>query len=397
MINADTSLISCPVCGGKSHLEIFKKQRMPRYNLERHHSRESALNADARPLNFVFCTSCFFCFNAAFNPAEMDYAVDYESSRGTSAVFQNYLQKLIFNLKQAIGGNSLKNVIEIGSGDGNFLTAFRKVLEFAAIGYDPSIRTSGIGSEFPDVIFKQEYFNPSSQKQHVNLMVLRHVLEHQASPLHFLNNLAAASEKSDALYIEVPAWEWIAYNQNYYLFSYEHCSYFSKRSLEYVFKSLGFTNSLFSFGFGNEYIQAFGANYNCSWQNESPAEFINPLTLTEQFIAGQSHKIEQIKSYIKPIAAKSVLWGAAGKGTNFLNRFDFDFETLPVIIDKNPERHGNYIPLTAQQVRSPEDLKQIRPEFVLITNELYLPEIKEQVKSLGLEVKYISIDKLQQI
>ena len=50
----------------------------------------------------------------------------------------------------------------------------------------------------------------------------------------------------------------------------------------------------------------------------------------------------------------------------------------------NTRKHGLFAPGVALPVVAPEMLIEINPDLILISNALYAPEIKAQVKSMGL-------------
>jgi len=133
-------------------MPVFKKRGIPVYNLQLHRSREDALNVRRGNIGFQFCKSCLFAFNAAFDPSLMDYRVEYESSRGHSIKFQDYLEEVYQRLNDSfkIAG---KTVVEIGCGDGKFLEGLREKFEFHGYGFDPNVAAEGKLRIFTDLEF----------------------------------------------------------------------------------------------------------------------------------------------------------------------------------------------------------------------------------------------------
>ena len=64
---------------------------------------------------------------------------------------------------------------------------------------------------------------------------------------------------------------------------------------------------------------------------------------------------------------------------------------MPFIVDSNPNKHNTYIPMTGQQIISPDRLKSVKPRYVLITNSSYYEEIASQLDSLGVKAEIITI------
>ena len=65
---------------------------------------------------------------------------------------------------------------------------------------------------------------------------------------------------------------------------------------------------------------------------------------------------------------------------------------LPVkyIVDINPNKQGKYVAGIGNQIVSPEFLREIQPENVIITNPLYEKEIATTLKQLGIHANIIN-------
>src|SRR5690606_20833571 len=89
--------------------------------------------------------------------------------------------------------------------------------------------------------------------------ILRHVLEHITSPVDFLTDLGAAAP-GVPLYIEVPEVNWIFENGAFWDFCYEHCNYFSAKSLRNAMLLAGYSDIEQSPSFGGQYQWAIGTS-----------------------------------------------------------------------------------------------------------------------------------------
>ena len=74
----------CPVCGSENNIDVFRNEGQPRYALQRHTSRQSAIQCKKENVHFVFCDNCQFAYNKSFNLSVMDYQEDIETSRKCS-------------------------------------------------------------------------------------------------------------------------------------------------------------------------------------------------------------------------------------------------------------------------------------------------------------------------
>ncbi|MDP3722500.1 MAG: class I SAM-dependent methyltransferase [Candidatus Omnitrophota bacterium] len=366
---------------------------MPRYNLERHLSREEALHAPQGALDFRFCTACLFAFNAAFVPESMDYAVDYEASRASSGYFKQYLDQVCEELS-AICAVEGKRVVEVGCGDGQFLLSLRRKHPFEGYGFDPSAALERIANPFADVRFIRGYYGPEALPHAPDVVILRHILEHQGDPHRFLQHVLASAQGSASVYVEVPAWEWVVDRLQLQAFSYEHCSYYSRWALQRALEQHGFFLERVAYGFADEYLQYYASRRarSARLHDGTPGDPEALMAKTEAFARMITDLIEGVRDAVCRRYRRAVLWGAAGKGTTFLNIVGLDDTTLEYVVDSNPRRHDTFIPCTGQRVVAPEFLARLRPSQVLLTNPLYRQEIGAQLQALGLHPELIAVD-----
>jgi hypothetical protein len=279
-----------------------------------------------------------------------------------------------------------KTVVEIGAGDGEFLSTLRKIFNFNGYGFDTSWGITGVPHDYKDLHWITGHFDSNSDIK-PDLFILRHVLEHQNDVKSFLGNILLGKPKH--LYIEIPCLEWIAKNNIVYAFSYEHCSYFSKTSLEFLLSKNGYLSDKIQYNFDSEYLQFFGSkNCNVEFKLEKSKKLEDSF---EQFIQSFQKKLSEISSRILEKPHTSVLWGASGKGTMLLNTLGISYKDIKYVVDSNPKRWQTYIPITAQEVISPDTLKEIQPEYVFITNPLYQGEIQKKLNEYQIKAKVISL------
>ena len=59
-------------------------------------------------------------------------------------------------------------------------------------------------------------------------------------------------------------------------------------------------------------------------------------------------------------------YGAPGKGNTLLNYCGIRTDFLDYTVDRNPYKHGKYLPGTRIPIFPPERIRETRPDFVLI-------------------------------
>ncbi len=387
--------MQCSLCKGKGVWPLFRREDIPHYNLELIFDRDKALNVRRGIVDFYYCPDCAFAFNAAFDQGLADYQVSYESSRGHSAKFLEYMQHVVQDF-QDIFGIEGKTVLEIGCGDGQFLEKMRSQYNFNGYGFDPSAKTDST----TDLKLIKGYFQPASFRPEVDIVVLRHVLEHQQNASSFLAAILGKGSywNKVRLYVEVPCWEWIVKHHSFNAFSYEHCSYYSMDSLDQVLEMEGFQSKVIKYTFEGEYLQYFGERGRVKATGPDD-RFQRKDTLASQtriFYKNTIKALDQINETIHAHGQDAVIWGAAGKGTTLINILGLSYKTMEFVVDINPARHKTYIPGGGQQVVAPIQLKQIKPKYIYITNSGYLEEIKTIVNDLGLKVEFILLDRMME-
>jgi hypothetical protein len=76
-------------------------------------------------------------------------------------------------------------------------------------------------------------------------------------------------------------------------------------------------------------------------------------------------------------------WGAGGRAISFFNALNIKTE-IAYAADINIHRQGKFLPVTGQQVVSPDFLVNYNPDAILITNKAFEQEIRKQISDLGL-------------
>lgn len=83
-------------------------------------------------------------------------------------------------------------------------------------------------------------------------------------------------------------------------------------------------------------------------------------------------------------AGKSIAgYGAPGKGNTLLNYCAIRTDFLDYTVDRNPYKHGKFLPGTHIPIFPPEKIRETRPDYVLILPWNLKNEIREQLSYIG--------------
>jgi len=344
-------------------------------------SLKDSLDQEKAKVTLYICKNCGFIFNADFDARKTKYSSDYDNTQENFLYFEKYLKKIArrlikkYNLKN-------KNIAEIGCGKGGFLELLYQSGVRKVKGFDPSYSNR---KSLIDRLVMKKYFNVKNIKNKVDFIICRHVLEHIPNPIRFMSSVEKCLKNKGTMYIELPSLEWIIKNKAFFDFFYEHCNYFTKKSLVILFSRLGFKNIIFNYGLKGQYFQLEISRFPERKNFSIPESCFLDLDKISKFIR------EEIYIYRKVINGLSnfAVWGAGAKGATFLSRLKISRSKCPYVIDINPNKQNKFIPITGQKVVSPEIFKENKIKTIIIMNSIYEKEIKNISQKYNYKGKFI--------
>jgi ABC-type Fe3+-hydroxamate transport system substrate-binding protein len=108
------------------------------------------------------------------------------------------------------------------------------------------------------------------------------------------------------------------------------------------------------------------------------------------FSANYYNKLKTYRNKLKHILDRGkrvVIWGAGSRGVILLNTFK-DLN-ISYAVDINPKKQGMYIPGVGQKIIPPEFLQKYRPDVIIVMNPIYMNEIQNMVKNIGIEPNFL--------
>lgn len=377
-----SALAPCPVCSSGNADVFFTVDNVPLDVGFLWPTRAEALAAPAGDLALAGCAACGFVWNTAFQSGAVSYAPGYEVSLHHSPRYRAFLEATATRLTQRYDLDA-KTIVEIGCGQGRFLELLCAEGRNQGLGIDPCVAREGrVGS----VTYIRDQYGPAYADSGADLICCRHVLQHIPAPVPFLQAVRRAiGDRQDvAVYFELPNAAYVFDTGTVWTVFYEHCNYFTPRSLTHLFRQCGFEVT--------EVAPCYAhGQYLCL--EARPAWFFNgvvptPADLEPLHTFGQTYT-DQVEDWTRRLARmqdtgqRVVTWGSGGRGITFLNALPAA-DLIQQVVDINPDRQGMFIPVTGQQVIAPEALQQDPPDVIVITNPTYAEEIKNQVRTMGL-------------
>lgn len=384
----------CPICQSSSLSDVLTRSNIPVYQNLLINNFEDARQIPRGDLKILECMECGFVYNSLFDTSKVVYSNEYENTQSYSSYFNSYLNDLVDTLVTKKGVSKL-NVVEVGCGKGGFL---KKVVEAGnnfGYGFDPSY----IGPEVDldgKLRFEKKLYNEDSVHIKADVVLCRHVIEHIPEPVMLLKSIRKALIHSPhaRVFFETPCVEWIFENKVMFDFFYEHCSYFSRKSISKAFELAGFEIVSIDRIFNGQYLwlEARPAEDTGELQSSSYTQNIDPssIVFSKNEFEWKRRALEQISIYSK--GGKTAIWGAGAKGVTFLNLIDPELKYIDCVIDVNPNKVGNYIPGTGHKIIGIESLGNNKFSTVIVTNSNYIDEIMGIVEHKGLNIRIVDIE-----
>jgi SAM-dependent methyltransferase len=384
----------CPSCGGDALDPVIRQERLPIHTSKLLATREEALAYPTGTVQLEACTVCGLLSNTAFAAAAHDYTASYEETQAFSPRFQAYATELAQTLVERHGLRDA-DILEPGSGRGDFLSLLCAAGGSRGLGIDPSFRDEHAAALAPGVRVERAFFSEASIPERLDAVVCRHTLEHVHDTRGFLEELlrGLAPHPGAVVFVEVPDTLRVLRECAFWDVYYEHCVYFTPGSLARAFRGAGFTVADLALGFDDQYIQLTARTAG----DGAPLALEEPPAQTVELARSFARELEQKRDTWRDLlrglraeGKRSVVWGAGSKGVGFLAGLGIG-EEIDCVVDLNPAKQGMYMPGTGQRIVAPEHLVEVQPDLVAVMNPAYTEEIVQDLQRLGVEARVLAL------
>jgi len=349
------------------------------------------------PLLVRVCDGCFLVQLAEYvRPAEIftDYA--YFSSYSTSWLdhAQRYVEAITARL--ALGRSS--RVVEIASNDGYLLQYF-VAKGIPALGVEPAANVARAAEE-KGVPTWVGFFGAESaarlarERGRADLMIGNNVLAQVPDVNDFVEGYRVMLAPEGVATLEFPHLLRLMERNQFDTIYHEHFSYFSFFTAEAIFARHGLAL------FDVEELPTHGGSLRLYAAHRGSARAAAPSARVEamrrmeraagldriETYAAFPEQVRRVKRDLLRflIAARergeSVAgYGAPGKGNTLLNYCGIRADLLEYTVDRNPHKHGKFLPGTHIPIYAPERIRETRPRYVFILPWNLKDEIMEQL------------------
>jgi SAM-dependent methyltransferase len=353
----------CRLCGSEDLALAFTLQRAP-HDVSYLLTAEQAERDAPIRLDVWRCVACGHV-QLAQDP-EPSYYDDYLMTVSHSAQMRAYQREQAAAFVERFGLRG-RRVVEVGCGDGNYLTILRH-LGVEAIGNEPSARFREAAAEAGhDVLPGYVTAGSPVPGGPYDAFVTRQVFEHVPDPNDFLAGVRASLTDDGVGLVEVPSLEQALEHHRFFDFFPDHVNYWSVSTLGRALERNGFLVLDITRGMNGEYLQAV-VRVDAHRDLPALAASIDAtrVALTEL--------LERCAAEGRRVAA----WGSGAKGLTSLA--EVDAQGLLYVIDSDPHKQGRLTPVTHLPVVGPERLAEEPVDVILLTALAYRDEIVGQLR-----------------
>ena len=348
------------------------------------------------PLHVWVCERCFLVQVEEYVRPEgifTEYAYFSSYSDSWLAHARTYVEMISARL----GLNSASRVVELGSNDG-YLLQFFVAKGIPVLGVDPAknVAQAAIARGVPTVteLFGRQAAGAlAAAGNQADLVLGCNVLAQVPDVNDFVGGIKLLLKPGGVVTIEFPHLMRLMEENQFDTIYHEHFSYFSFLTAERIFAAHGLTL------FDVEELPTHGGSlrvYGRHAEDSSKPVSERAAQLKAREERAGFDRVDTYASFTEQVheTKRGLLefligarrngkrvagYGAPGKGNTLLNYCGIRTDFLDYTVDRNPYKHGRFLPGTHIPIHPPEKIKETRPDYVLILPWNLKDEIMEQL------------------
>jgi 2-polyprenyl-3-methyl-5-hydroxy-6-metoxy-1,4-benzoquinol methylase len=335
------------------------------------------------PLHVFVCGKCFLVQLQEYVSREhifSDYAYFSSFSDSWLAHAKRYTDQMV----ERFGVDEQSLVVELASNDGYLLQHFVEK-KIPVLGIEPAANIAAVATQkgIPTLV---KFFGRETARElaasgkKADLLLGNNVLAQVPDLNDFVSGMKMLLKPQGVITMEFPHLQRLMEEKQFDTIYHEHFSYFSFLTVEKIFAAHGLTV------FDVEELPTHGGSLRIYGRHTEDASRPIGLRVTElrtrEESAGYTHMecysrfAEQVKETKRKLleflieakgnGKKIAGYGAPGKGNTLLNYCAIRTDFLDYTVDRNPYKHGKFLPGTHVPIYPPDRIRETRPDFVLI-------------------------------
>ena len=349
------------------------------------------------PLKLYVCDNCFLVQIDEYKKSEEIFSNNYvyfsSYSRSWLAHAKGYAEMITARLR--LTDRSL--VVEIASNDGYLLQHF-KAKNIPCLGIEPANSVADVarnkGIDILSAFFGFGLAQRLAQEgKMADLIIGNNVLAHVPDINDFVKGVKVLLKKHGVATFEFPHLMRLIEDNQFDTIYHEHFSYFSFYAVNRIFSEHGMVifdveeipthgGSLRIFiGHQEDRSKTLSAKVG-SLINKEVTAGINKLEYYQDFQNRADRAKHQLLSFLSSCKAQKktvVAYGAAAKGNTLLNYCGIKKDMVPFVADASPHKQGKFLPGSHIPVVNENEIRKLKPDFVLILPWNIRLEIEQQL------------------
>jgi SAM-dependent methyltransferase len=347
------------------------------------------------PLRALVCERCFLVQLEEFETPERIFS-DYAYFSSYSSSWLEHSRRYSERMIERLGLDESSHVVEIASNDGYLLQFFHE-RQIPVLGIEPAANVAKVALQkgIPTLVefFGAETASSLAGESSADLLLGNNVLAHVPDLNDFVAGMKILLSPTGVITMEFPHLLRLMEDNQWDTIYHEHFSYFSFLTVSRVFEAHGLRL------FDVEELPTHGGSlriYGAHAEDPGKPQTDAAVELLERERAAGYERLETYLGYSRRVQAdkrqilsfliglkeqglRVVGYGAPAKGNTLLNYCGLGCDFIDYTCDLNPHKQGHLLPGSHIPIRSPEVIREDRPDVVLILPWNLKDEIIEQL------------------
>lgn len=351
------------------------------------------------PLHVYVCENCYLAQLEEYVSPEHIFT-EYAYFSSYAVTWLQHAEKYVNSITERFKLNDKSFVVEVASNDGYLLQYFVKK-NIPVLGIEPAKNVAKVAIE-KGVPTLTEFFGVKLAEQlraegrQADLIAGNNVLAQVPDINDFVGGMKILLKPGGVITIEFPHLMRLMEENQFDTIYHEHFSYFSFITAEKIFAAHGLTL------FDVEELPTHGGSlriHGRHTENEALTVTVRAKEMHEREVKAGFTKMEHYAAFGEQVKetkrklleflitakreGKSIAgYGAPGKGNTLLNYCGIRTDFLDYTVDRNPYKHGRFLPGTHIPIYSPEKIQETKPDYVFILPWNFKDEIMSQMAGI---------------